>query len=84
MIRSGLPVGRVATEPLHPRGVPSASEHGGRIKRGPQVGKVATWPLPPRGSEPLQSKGQVQFLGGIQQHGGRARVQTTVDVSFRL
>ena len=42
--------------PCH-RGVPTASERGGRIKSGPQVGKVATSPLPSRGSPPLQSGG---------------------------
>ena len=41
-------------------GVPTALEHGGKIRSGPQVGKVATSPLPPRGSPPLPSRGQYQ------------------------
>ena len=37
--------------------IPTASEHGSKIRSGPQVGKMATSPLPYRGSPPLQSKG---------------------------
>ena len=41
-------------------GIPTASEHGSKIRGGPQVGKMATSPLPSRGSPPLQSGGQNQ------------------------
>ena len=36
-------------------GIPTASERGDKIRRGPLVGKVATSPLSPRGSPPLES-----------------------------
>ena len=38
-------------------GIPTASERGDKIRRGPLVGKMATSPLPSRGSPPLQSGG---------------------------
>ena len=38
-------------------GIPTASEHGSKIRSGPQVGKMATSPLPYRRSPPLQSRG---------------------------
>ena len=41
-------------------GIPTTSEQGGKIRRGPYMGKVATSPLPPRRSPPLQSGGQNQ------------------------
>ena len=41
-------------------GIPTASEHGGKIRCGPQVGKMATSPLPYPGSPPLRSGGQNQ------------------------
>ena len=41
-------------------GIPTASEHGGKMRNGPQVGKMATSPLPYWGSPPLQSGGQDQ------------------------
>ena len=47
-IKSGPQVGKVATSPLPPREIPTASEAGGKIRSGPQVGKVATSPLPPQ------------------------------------
>ena len=40
--------------------IPTASEHGSKIRSGPLVGKMATSPLPYRGSPPLHSGGQNQ------------------------
>ena len=57
-IRSGPQVGKVATSPLPPRGLPPL-QSGGKIRSGPLVGKVATSPLPSRGSPPLQSGGKI-------------------------
>ena len=58
-IRSGPPVGKVATSPLPSRGSPALQAEG-KIRRGPLVGKVATSPLRSRVSPPLQSGGQNQ------------------------
>ena len=41
-------------------GIPTASERGGELRRGPQVGKVAMSLLPSRGSPPRQSGGKNQ------------------------
>ena len=59
-IRSGPQVGKVATSPLPPQGVPTTSERGDRIRIGPQVGKMATLPLPLGGPHRFRAGGQNQ------------------------
>ena len=50
-------------------GIPTASQHGDKIRGGPKVGKMATSPLPYRGSPPLQSRGQSQMWPTRRQNG---------------
>ena len=68
-IRSGPPVGKMATSPLPSRGSPPLQSGSGKIRSGPLVGKMATSPLPSRGSPPLQGGEQNQKWPTSRQNG---------------